>query len=319
MITKSAVITLVISTLIFVHVAEAQTKKVPRIGWLSVRPGPTIHASFIQGLRDLGWFVGRNIAIEARFAKERYDQLPKLAAELVHLKVDVIVAGDSSAIPAAKNATHRIPIVMAIVRDPVSLGYVASLARPGGNITGVSNDLGPIREKRLQILKQAVPIVSRVAMLGPTGHVDWIQLETTSRSLGMEPLALRFHDPDQFESLFNTAKTQRANGLMVFPGPQTNMHRKKIIMFASQHRLPAIYPRTTDVVYGGLMSYGPNLSGRFRRAAEYVDKILKGAKPSDLPIERPMTAEFAINLKTAKEIGLSIPPEVLQRADKVIR
>jgi putative ABC transport system substrate-binding protein len=270
-------------------------------------------------MRDLGWFHGQNIEVVARFAKENHDQLPKLAADLLQLKVDVIVAADSDAIPAAKNATSTIPIVMAIVKDPVSLGYVASLARPGGNITGLSNSLGPLSEKRLQILKEAVPSVSRVAIVGATENVDWKRLETVSRYLGIRPLALRFQHPDQFESLTNAATTQRANGLLVLPGPHTGLHRHKVITFASQYRLPAIYARTIDVIEGGLMSYGPNLPPMYRRAAYYVDKILKGMKPSDLPVERPMAAEFAINLRAAKEIGLTIPHEVLQRADTVIR
>jgi putative ABC transport system substrate-binding protein len=316
---KSAVITVVVSTLILVHVAEAQTKKIPAIGWLSVRHGPTINPHFVRGLRELGWFPGRNIAFEARFAKERYDQLPKLAAELVDLKVDVIVVASSSAIPAAKNATHKIPIVMVVVSDPVALGYVASLARPRGNITGLTNDLGPIDSKRLQLLKEAVRSVSHVAVLGPTISVDWKTLEAVSRSSGVQLERLPFNHSDELERLFETAPSKWVNGLMVRPSPRTNRHRSKIIEFASRSRLPAIYPLTSYVTDGGLMSYGPNLPVMPKRAAYYVDRILKGAKPSDLPVERPMAAEFAINLKAAKEIGLSIPPEVLQRAGRVIR
>jgi putative tryptophan/tyrosine transport system substrate-binding protein len=317
--TKCAVITLMFSTLIFVSIAGAQTKKIPRLGWLSVGYGPGVNPNFRQAMRELGWFHGENITVETRFAHERYDQLPKLAAELVQLRVDVIAAADSVVIPAAKNATNTIPIVMVVSRDPVSEGYVASLARPGGNITGLTNDLRPISGKRLQILKESVPSVSRVGIIFPRLDVDSKKLETTSRSLGVEPLVVRFEDPDRLDSILNTARTQRINGLMVLSGSQTNRHRTKIITFASQYRLPAMYSLSDYVADGGLMSYGPNLPAMYRRAAYYVDKILKGAKPSDLPVERPVTAEFAINLKAAKAIRIKIPPEVLQRADRVIR
>jgi ABC-type uncharacterized transport system substrate-binding protein len=314
---KSAVITLVISTLIFVHVAGAQTKRIPRMGWLSVGQGPRIYASFMDSLHELGWFEGKNIAIERRFAEERYDQLPKLAAELVQLKVDVIVAADSPVISAAKQATTTIPIVMSVSGDPDKLGYVASLARPGGNITGLSN-LEPLDGKRLQILKEVLPSVSRVTIFDPIGRVRG-ELETVSRAFGIQLQILLFKHPDELEGVFKATLAEQANGLMVVPGPQTNLHRNKIIEFASRNRLLAIYPLTIYVADGGLMSYGSDLAALRRRAAYYVDKILKGAKPSDLPVERPMAAELAINLKAAKEIGITIPPEVLQRADKVIR
>jgi putative ABC transport system substrate-binding protein len=208
---------------------------------------------------------------------------------------------------------------MVVVSDPVALGYVASLARPRGNITGLTNDLGPIDSKRLQLLKEAVRSVSHVAVLGPTISVDWKTLEAVSRSSGVQLERLPFNHSDELERLFETAPSKWVNGLMVRPSPRTNRHRSKIIEFASRSRLPAIYPLTSYVTDGGLMSYGPNLPVMPKRAAYYVDRILKGAKPSDLPVERPMAAEFAINLKAAKEIGLSIPPEVLQRADRVIR
>jgi putative ABC transport system substrate-binding protein len=314
----SALTTLVISTLILVHVAEAQTKKVPRIGWLSAGHGP-VSPAFIQGMRELGLFHGQNIAIEARFAQERYGQLPKLAAELVHLKMNVIVAADSPVIPAAKNATSAIPIVMGVVGDPVALGYVRSLARPDGNITGLSNDLGPLIGKRLQILKETVPSISHVAILGPHGPVDSQMIENLSRELRVQLQTLPLKRPDDLERALKAAHSKRVNALMINPGPQTNFHRNKIIEFASLYRLPAIYPLPIYVADGGLMSYGPNLALMRKRAAYYVDKILKGAKPSDLPVERPMAAEFAINLKAAEAIRINLPPEVLQRADKVIK
>jgi putative ABC transport system substrate-binding protein len=318
---KSAVITLIVSTLILAHVAGAQTKKIPRIGWLSLGHGPRIfNPPFMRSLWELGWFVGRNITIEARFAQERDDQLPALAAELVQLNVDVIVAADTPVIRAAKNATRTIPIVMAIVGDPVWAGHVASLPWPGGNITGLSNDLGPLDGKRLQILKEAVPGVSCVAVFDPTGLVDLKMMENVSRALGTKLQQLpMFKRSDELESLFNAIQINRVNGLMIVSSAWTNLHRNKIIKFASQYRLPAIYPTPNYVADGGLMSYGPNNAVLFRRAAYYVDKILKGAKPSDLPVERPMAAEFVINLKAAEAIRIRIRPEVLQRADKVIK
>jgi putative tryptophan/tyrosine transport system substrate-binding protein len=318
---KSAVITLIVSTLILAHVAGAQTKKIPRIGWLSLGHGPRIfNPPFMRSLRELGWFVGRNITIEARFAQERYDQLPALAAELVQLNVDVIVAADTPVIRAAKNATRTIPIVMAIAGDPVSRGYLASFARPGGNITGLSNDLGPLDGKRLQLLKEAIATVARVAIFDPTGLVDLKMMENVSRALGIKLQKLpRFKRSDGLESLFSAIRTNRVNGLIIASSAWTNLHRPEIIKFASKYQLPAIYPGAVYVTDGGLMSYGPNNAVLFRRAAYYVDKILKGAKPSDLPVERPMTAEFAINLKAAEAIRIKIPPEVLQRADMVIR
>ena len=286
---KYAVVTLVISTLFFVHVAGAQTKKIPRIGWLSVRHGPQISPFFMRGLHELGWFEGRNIAIEARFAKERYDELPKLARELVQLNVDLIVAADSSVIPAAKEATNKIPIVMTVVKDPVSQGYVASLARPGGNITGLSIGMRPSNGKRLEILKEAVPSVSRMAVLAPWSRDRGRkEFETMRRAFGVQTQTFEFGNADEHEHTFQAVLRMRPNGLMVIAGAETNLHRKQIIKFASQNRLPAIYPAATYVMDGGLMSYGQNLRVRDRRAAYYVDRILKGAKPSDLPVEQPM-------------------------------
>jgi putative ABC transport system substrate-binding protein len=316
----NVVIIAIIWALTFAHVAEAQkTKKIPRLGWLSVGHGPKVHPNFRQAMRELGWFHGQNIEVVTRFAKEQYDHLPKFAAELVQLNVDVIVAADSLAIPAAKNATSTIPIVMSVVGPPVSRGYVASLARPGGNVTGLTNDLGPVDGKRLQILKEAVPRISRVAIFDPTPNVDWNTLETVSRACGIELERLQFKQPDELESVFKTARSKRVNGLMVTPSPKTNFHRHKIIEFATRNALAGIYPLAAYVRDGGLMSYGPDLRVMQRRAAYYVDKILKGAKPSDLPVERPMVAEFTINLRAAKEIGITLPPEILQRADRIVK
>ena len=210
---------------------------------------------------------------------------------------------------------------MTVVRDPVSQGYVASLARPGGNITGLSFGMHPSNGKRLEILKEAVPSVSRMAVLAPSSRDRGRKkkFETVSHAFGVQTQTFEFGNADELEHAFQAVLRMRPNGLMVIAGAETNLHQKQIIKFASQNRLPAIYPAATYVMDGGLMSYGQNLRVRVRRAAYYVDRILKGAKPSDLPVERPMAAEFAINLKAAKEIGLKIPPEVLQRADKVIK
>ena len=317
---RSAFATLVLSTLICVQFVAAQTNKIPRLGWLSVGYGPKVNPSFRDAMRELGWFHGQNIEVVARFAHEKYDQLPKLAAELVQLNVDVIVAADSPVIRAAKDATNTIPIVMAVVGDPVASGYAASLARPGGNLTGLTNDLGPIDTKRLEILKEALPSISRVIILEPRpNHVDWKILETVSRASGIQLQRLSCKDPQELESLLKIAQTTGANGLITIPSPKTNFHRAKIIDFATHNRIAAIYPLIEYVIDGGLMSYGPNRRMMSKRAAYYVDRILKGAKPSDLPVERPMTAEFAINLRTAKEIGLTLPAEVLQRANSVIK
>lgn len=298
---------------------QEQTKRIPRVGWLSVRHGPRIDWPFKQAMRELGWFDGENIDIVTRFASERYDQLPKLAAELVQLNVSVIVAADSTVIRAAKNASRTIPIVMSVVKDPVASGYVASFARPGGNITGLSNNLGPLHGKRLQILREAVPTLSRVGFLAPRGSVDWKTMESLSRKLGVEAQGLPFQYPGELETLFKTVQANRTNGLVITAGPSTNLHRRKIIEFASLNRIPAIYPLALYVAEGGLMSYGPNRRLMHKRAAYFVDHILKGAKPADLPVERPMAAEFAINLKAAEAIRINLPTEVLQRADKVIR
>jgi putative tryptophan/tyrosine transport system substrate-binding protein len=316
---RSAITPLAIAILLSVNVAAPQTKNIPRIGWLSVRHGPTVNSHFVDALAELGWTVGENITIEARFAEERYDRLPRLAAELVQLKVDVIVAADSLVISAAKNATRTIPIVMGVVGDSVSLGYVRSVARPGGNITGIANIMG-LTGKRLEILKEVVPGVSHVAVLAPTKNlVDWKKIEAVSRALGVQLYDLRLEHPDTLESAFRAIRTIRANGLLVVASPQTNFRHHEIIKFATRYQLPAVYPLPIYAGDGGLMSYGPDLTIMRRRAAYYVDKILKGAKPSDLPVERPVTAKFVINLKAAEAIRIKIPPEVLQRADTVIK
>jgi len=312
---------IVLGILVMPLAAGAQPKaKVPRIGWLvSHFPPPKRERSpFLEGLRELGWVEGRNIAIEWRYAEENHDRLLNFAAELVQLNVDVIVAGDSLAIPAAKQATSKIPIVMTVSADPVGSGYVASLARPGGNITGLTNLAPDLAGKRLELLKEAAPGISRVAILGPTDY-SAKQISVAARALNVRLQVLKIQRPDEFEHAFEAATKGRAEALIVVPSPVTNLYRKRIVNLAAESRLPAMYALKEYAEVGGLMAYGPSIPDLQRRAAAYVDKILKGAKPADLPVEQPMKFELVINLKTAKQIGLTIPSSLLVRADEIIK
>jgi putative ABC transport system substrate-binding protein len=306
-----------------IHLAEAQqTRKIPRIGLLNFgtaevdRPG---QQPFLQGLHDLGWIEGQNIAIERRYANESRDRLPDIAADLVRLRVDVIVVLDSVTIRPAMQATKTIPIVMVVSGDPVEGGLIDSLARPGGNITGLTNISPQLAGKRLELLKEAIPGVSSVAVLGPPVHQDWKEFAFAAQQQRVRLQTLQVERVDQFEKAFEAARRERAKALIVLPSPTTNYQREKIVSLAAKGRLPAMYGVSSYVTVGGLMSYGPSLPGLHRRAAYYVDRILKGTKPADLPVEQPMKFEFVINLKTAKQIGLTIPPNVLARADKVIK
>ena len=308
--------------------AEAQqAKKVPRVGYLT---GAYLSAivnrteASRQGLRELGYVEGKNIVIEWRSAESKLDRLPALAAELVRLKVDVIVTGGAAATRPAKEATATIPIVMTQDDDPVATGLVASLARPGGNITGLST-LAPERGgKRLELLKEIVSGLSRVAVFGtstePSNAQMLKEIERDASALGIK---LQYRDVlslKDIENAFRAAAKERAGAVLWdVSGPISNPHRREIADFAVKSRLPVIYGRREPVEAGGLMSYGVSVDDLDRRAATYVDKILKGAKPADLPVEQPKKFEFIINLKTAKQIGLTIPPNVLARADKVIR
>ena len=297
----------------------AQNQNIRRIGWLSVSQERPVSRSFIEGLQELGWHEGKNIIIERRFAKGQRERLSSLAAELVEMKVDVIVAANSAVIAAAQNATKTTPIVMTVISDPVARGFAESLARPGGNITGLSNRSVPLGGKRLELLRETAPTISRVAALGPSRHSEWKELARVSSAFGIHLNALQIKHAREFYSAFNAARTKRVNGLVVLPSAQTNSNRTRIINFAAENKVPAMYPLKIYAVDGGLMSYGPDLSAMQRRAAYYVDKILRGTKPSDLPIEQPNRPEFVINLKAAKQIGLTIHPSVLARADKVIK
>jgi ABC-type uncharacterized transport system substrate-binding protein len=318
------VVCLIALTLAPFRLADAQQqKRVPRIGYLSFMgrpnsPVPSIEA-FRLGLRDLGYVEGQNIVIEYRFAEGKRDRLPELAAELVRLNVEVIVAGDSATIPFATQATRSIPIVMSVSNDPVGVGYIASLARPGGNITGLSNVSVDLAGKRLELLKEVVPKLSRVAVLGGPRNPDWTEFVNAATTMGIKLQTLKVQDSKELEGAFELARRERAAGLIVLPSPLTNSYRRQIVTLAAKSRLPTMYPLQEYVEEGGLIAYGPNIPEMHRRAAVYVDKILKGAKPADLPVEQPMKFELVINLKAAKQIGLTIPQSLLYRADKVIK
>jgi putative ABC transport system substrate-binding protein len=306
--------------------AEAQQAKVPRIGLLSpFSPSATglWHQAFRQGLRDLGWVEGKTISIEYRYAEGRSDRLPDLAADLVRLKVDIIVASVNTDALAAKNATREIPIVVASAGDPVAIGLVESLARPGGNITGLSQISPELAGKRLELLKEMVPKLSRVAVLwnpqGTTSPLSWKEIQLPARELGVQLHSLEVRSSNDFAKAFEDAARARAGALAIMPDPLFAGNLKRIADLAAKSRLPSIFHLTEFVDSGGLVAYGPDRSDQFRRAATYVDKILKGTKPGDIPVEQPTKFELVINLKTAKQIGLIIPQSVLYRADRVIR
>jgi putative ABC transport system substrate-binding protein len=301
--------------------------KIPRIGFLSggspTTTSPARYEAFRQRLRELGYVEGKNIVIEYRWVEGKLDRFPALAAELVRLKVDVIVTWGPTATLAAKEATNTIPIVMANDADPVASGVVASLARPGGNITGFSTLSPELSGKRLELLKETVPKLSRVAVLGAsTSTSSALALKETELAAGVLGVRLQYLDvldPKDIETAFREAVKGRADAVLVLPTAVLSSQRKEIVDLAVKSRLPAIYPLTQYTEAGGLMSYEPNLADMWRRAATYVDKILKGTRPADLPVEQPMRFEFVINLKAAKQIGFTIPPNVLVRADRVIR
>lgn len=303
-----------------------QPAKIPHIGYLS---GNSLSANaarieaFRQGLRELGYIEGKNIIVEWRSAEGKNERTPALAAELVGLKVEVIVSSGPISTRVAKKATTRIPIVMVFGNDPVGSGFVASLARPGGNITGLSSLAPEISGKQLELLKEVVPKLSRVAVLGNStepGNAQALkELELAAGALNVQLQQLDVLSSKDIEASFQSASKQRAGAVLVLAGPVTSPHRTEVVNLAAKNRLPAIYYRSDFVEAGGLMTYSVNYNDLARRAATYVDKILKGAKPAELPVEQPTKFEFIINLRAAKQISLTIPQRVLARADRVIR
>ena len=322
-------ITLLLGGLFSPVAAEAQqAATIARIGYLAnvLAANPHLTEAFRQGLRDLGYVEGRNLVIEYRDAEGKYERLPALAAELVALKVDVILAAGTPQPLAAKQATKTIPIVFASAPDPVTDGLVTSLARPGGNVTGLS--FSPVPElvgKRLELLKQAVPGVTRVAGLWQPGGLgertekDLLkEADVAARALGVRLQFVEARGPADFDRAFSDMTRARAGALTALPGVIFNTERRRLVDLAAKSRLPAVYPWREVVDAGGLMSYGPNFADLYRRAATYVDSILKGTKPGDLPVEQPTKFELVITMKTAKALGLTIPPSLLLRADQVI-
>ena len=322
---RSIVVALMLLAMAAIAGAQ-QTTKVPRIGFLGGASASFYAArtnAFRQGLKELGYTEGKNIDIEYRYAEGKFDRLPDLAAELVGLKVDVIVAAPTPSVLAAKKASATTPIVFASVVDPVASGLVVSLARPGGNITGLTV-LGPeLSGKRLELLKEVLPNVTRVAALwnsaNPAQELVWKEMQAAAQQLHLQLQSLEVRSANDFDIAFKAALRERAQALIPSGEPLINTQLKRIVEFATKNRLPAMYAGPEVVEAGGLMSYAPNYTEQYRRAAIYVDKILKGAKPADLPVEQPKKFEFIINLNAAKQIGLTISPNVLARADKVIK
>jgi ABC-type uncharacterized transport system substrate-binding protein len=318
---------LVALTLVPFRKAEGQQpNKVPRIGFVDAgSPATTGHRAqaFMQGLRDLGYVEGQNIVIEYRWAQGKLESLPALVEDIVRLRVDVIVSSATPAIRFAKEQTNTTPIVMAGVTDPIAVGFVTSLARPGGNITGLTHLSPDLSGKRLELLKEVVPRLSRVAVLWnpnqPGQPAAFKDTQIATQALKVTLISMEARNREEIERVLSGIGKERPQALFELPDPLTFFNRQVITEFAGKHKLPAMYSFREYVDAGGLMSYGTSFPDLFRRAATYVDKILKGTKPAELPVEQPMKFELVINLKTAKQIGLTIPPNVLARADKVIK
>jgi putative ABC transport system substrate-binding protein len=323
------ILVFVLGALLLAHIVPAaaqQPPKVPRIGYVTETgdlssPSPNLEA-FRHGLRDLGYTEGKNIAMEFRSAQGKPDRIPSLVAELVQFKVDVLGSQSTGGIRAAKQATKTIPIVMVTVQDPVARGLIDSLARPGGNITGLIRLTVELSGQRLEFLREVVPGISRVGMLwdaeGPNTGVKGYEAQAPALKIQLQSLGVRGPNPD-FEGAFQAAAKGGASALITVTGGLLNRYPKAIADLAIKNRLPSMYERSPYVEAGGLVSYAPNDADSYRRAATYVDKIVKGAKPADLPVEQPTKFELVINLKTAKEIGLTIAQSVLMKADRVIR
>jgi len=306
-------------------VEAQQPARVPKIGWLATRStaSGTGLDRLRRHLRALGYIEGKNIAFEFRSADDKLDRLPALADELIHLRVDVLVTPSTAEALVAKNATRTIPIICLNVGDAVALGLVASLARPGGNITGLTNITAVLAGKRLELLKETVPKISRVAVLwypqDPGSTPQWKESQLAARELSLQLHSMEVTSTDKYESAFEDALKARSSAVAVTQGPLTISNQKRIADLAIKNRLPMMTTRADLVESGGLMSYGPDRDESYRRAASMIDKILKGTKPADIPVEQPMKFELFINLKTAKQIGLTIPPQLLARAQKVIK
>ncbi len=317
-------VTLALGILLTPLAADAQqAKKIHRIGYLSIASQPDNQEAFRQGLRELGYIEGQNITVESRFAAGNVDRLPELAAELISLKVDVVVAVGTPDALVAKKATQTIPIITVASSDPVGSGLVASLARPGGNVTGLTTFPGlEMSGKHIELLKEIVPELTHVVVLANPANPPTAgflrEAERAARSLGVQLRIVEARSPNDLNGAFSTIKKERAGALLVIADPVLVYNRSRIVAFAASSRLPAMYPYGLFVGVGGLMSYGVNIPDLFRRAATYVDRILKGTKPADLPVEQPTRFELVINLKTAKALGLTIPQSVFIRADKVI-
>jgi putative ABC transport system substrate-binding protein len=327
--TRNPKFLVLVGALLFVLSGSAdaqQPAKIPRIGFLSSLSPAVVSdrmEAFRQGLRELGYAEGKNIVIEYRYAEGKTERLPELAAELVRLKVDVIITGGPSVNRFAKEATHTIPIVLAFDNDPVGNGFAASLARPGANITGLSTLAPEISGKQLELLREIVPKLYRVAVLGNATQPGYPQarreINLAADSFGVKLQYVEIQNPYEIEPAFRAASKGRADAVLVIASQVVTSHAKQFAEMAAKSRLPAIYWSSEFVDAGGLMSYSVSITDLFRRAATYVDKVLKGAKPADLPVEQPTTFELVTNLKTAKQIGLTIPANLLLRADKVIK
>jgi ABC-type uncharacterized transport system substrate-binding protein len=303
-------------------VGAQQTAKLPRLGFLTAGAGGPGLPALLEGLRQLGWIEGKTIVIEYRYAENRNDRLPELAAELVHLNVDVIVAAGTLAPLAAKHATTTIPIVMTSAGDPLGSGLVASLAQPGGNVTGLSLMMSDVSGKRLELLKELVPGLSPVAVLwnstNPYPTIVFKETQDAARKLGIEVQPLEVKGPADFATVFGLARQKRPDAFFTIDDPLTVSQLNQILDFAAANRLPAMYALREYVAAGGLMAYGASVPDLYHRAATYVDKILRGAKPGELPVEQPTKFELVINLKTAKTLGLIVPQTLLVAADEVI-
>ena len=314
----------VLFVLALAPLAHAQPRATPRVGFLGAgspaADSPQLEA-FRRGLRDLGWVEGQSVVLEYRWAEGHPERLPALARDLVALKVDVIMTAGSVPIRAAKGATTTIPIVFVVLSDPVASGLVQSLARPGGNATGLASQFEELITKQPQLMKEALPGLSRMALLARVeSSAEFIsRAEGAARGLGLSVRSLRVAAVEEYENAFRTAQRERAGAIQVLPSPIFGAQHRTLVALAAKYRLPAIYEFRDYVAAGGLMSYGPSITAMFRGAATHVDRVLKGARPEDLPIERPTTFELVINVNTAKTLGLTISPEILGRADELIR